>query len=100
VHTYGGRGVAKPGLSKADREAHTIIYMSDTKPAKLPEESDLNKTPIAVDKASPDQKLHPLSRLNFAKIHTVNWNVKVMNVGKVAGESMPQLVAYWKQSLE
>ena len=74
--------------------------MSDTKPAKLPEESDLNKTPIAVDKASPDQKLHPLSRLNFAKIHTVNWNVKVMNVGKVAGESMPQLVAYWKQSLE
>jgi hypothetical protein len=74
--------------------------MSDTKPAKLPEESDLNKKPIAVDKSSPDQKLHPSSRLNFAKIHTVNWNVKVMNVGRVARESMPLLVAYWKQSLE
>jgi mRNA-degrading endonuclease toxin of MazEF toxin-antitoxin module len=100
VHTYGGRGVSKPGLSKADREAHTIIYMSDTEPTKLPEESDLNKTPIAVEKSSSDQKLHPSSRLNFAKIHTVNWNVKVMNVGKVARESMPRLVAYWRQSLE
>ena len=100
MHTYGGRGVSKPGLSKADREAHTIIYMSDTQPAKLPEESDLNKKPIAVDKSSPDQKLHLSSRLNFAKIHTVNWNVKVMNVGRVARESMPLLVAYWQQSLE
>jgi hypothetical protein len=74
--------------------------MSDTEPTKLREESDLNKKPIAVDKSSPDQKLHPSSRLNFAKIHTVNWNVKVMNVGKVARESMPLLVAYWKQGLE
>jgi hypothetical protein len=100
VNTYGGRGVSKPGLSKADREAHTIIYMSDTEPTKLREESDLNKKPIAVDKSSPDQKLHSSSRLNFAKIHTVNWNVKVMNVGRVARESMPLLVTYWKQSLE
>ena len=74
--------------------------MSDTEPAKLPEEFDLNKKPIAVDKSSYDQKLHPSSRLNFAKIHTVNWNVKVMNVGRVTRESMPLLAAYWKQSLE
>jgi mRNA-degrading endonuclease toxin of MazEF toxin-antitoxin module len=74
--------------------------MSDTEPVKLPEETDLNKKPIAVDRSSPDQKLLPSSRLNFAKIHTVNWNVKVMNVGRVSRESMPLLVAYWKQSLE
>jgi mRNA-degrading endonuclease toxin of MazEF toxin-antitoxin module len=74
--------------------------MSDSEPTKLPKESDLNKKPIAVDKSSPDQKLQSSSRLNFAKVHTVNWNVKVMNVGRVARESMPLLVAYWKQSLE
>jgi hypothetical protein len=51
----------------------------------------LNKTPIAVDKSSPDQKLQPSSRLNIAKIHTVNWNVKVMNVGRVTRESMPRM---------
>jgi mRNA-degrading endonuclease toxin of MazEF toxin-antitoxin module len=74
--------------------------MSDTKPRRLPEETDMNKKPIAVDKSSPDQKLDQMSRINFSRIHTVNWNVKVMNVGKVTRESMPSLVTYWKQALE
>lgn len=74
--------------------------MSDTKPRRLPEEIDMNKRPIAVDKSSPDQKLDDMSRLNFSRVHTVIWNVKVMDVGKVARESIPTLVAYWKQTLE
>ena len=74
--------------------------MSDTKPARLAQEVDLNKRPIAVDKASPDQKLDPLSRINFSRVHTVIWNVKVMNVGKVTRECEPMLVAYWKQTIE
>jgi hypothetical protein len=57
----------------------------------------MNKKPIAVDKASADQKLDAMSRINFARVHTVNWNVKVMNVGMVTRESMPSLVSYWKQ---
>ena len=74
--------------------------MSDTKPRRLPEEIDMNKRPIAVDKSSPDQKLDEMSRLNFSRVHTVIWNVKVMDVGKVARESIPTLVAYWKQTIE
>jgi hypothetical protein len=93
-------GVSKPGFTKADQEAHSIIYISDTKPTKLEEEVDLNKRPIAVDKASPNQKLHPMSRINFSKVHIVIWNVKVMNVGRVARESLPTLVGYWRQTLE
>jgi hypothetical protein len=74
--------------------------MSDTKPFKLPEETDMNKKPIAVDKSSSDQKLDEMSRLNFSRVHTVIWNVKVMNVGRVSRESMPSLVSYWRQTLE
>jgi hypothetical protein len=59
----------------------------------------MNKRPIAVDKASPDQKLDAMSRINFARVHTVNWNVKVMNVGRVTRESMPALISYWKKDL-
>jgi hypothetical protein len=73
--------------------------MSDTEPRKLPGETDMNKKPIAVDKASPDQKLDAMSRINFSTVHTVMWNVKVMNVGRVTQESMPRLVAYWRQAL-
>ena len=70
--------------------------MSDAKPFRLPEEVDMNKRPIAVDKSSPDQKLHEMSRLNFSRVHTVIWNVKVMNVGKVTDASMPAFESYWR----
>jgi hypothetical protein len=59
----------------------------------------MNKKPIAVDKASPDQKLDERSRINFSRVHTVMWNVKVMNVGMVTRESMPSLLSYWKQEV-
>jgi hypothetical protein len=74
--------------------------MSDTNPKRLAEEKDINKRAIAVDKSTADQKLDPMSRLNFSRVHTVVWNVKVMDVGKVSRDSMPWLVAYWQQSLQ
>jgi hypothetical protein len=101
INTYNGQGVTKTGLSEDDRQAHSIVYMTDTRPSCLPaEEQDLIKKPIAVEKASPDQQLDPMSRLNFKKIYTVEHNVKVMNVGKVTRDSLPVLIGYWKKSLE
>jgi hypothetical protein len=75
--------------------------MTDTQPYCLPEEERcLAKKPIAVDKAAEDQKLDRMSRLNYGKIYTVEHNVKVMSVGRVTGDSLPALVAYWRSSLE
>jgi len=74
--------------------------MTDTRPFCLPEEKEyLAKKSIAVEKASTDQKLDPMSRLNFKKIYTIEHNVKVMNVGKVVKDSLPLLLVYWRQSL-
>ena len=74
--------------------------MSDTKAECVTGESRyLTKKPIAVDKASEDQKLDYMSRLNFHKIYTVEHNVKVMDVGNVAGRSMPLLLGYWYNAL-
>jgi hypothetical protein len=59
--------------------------MIDTQPyLSPPEERQVNKRPIGVDKASPDQKLDKMSRLNFGRPLSVEHNVKVMNVGTVA----------------
>jgi hypothetical protein len=75
--------------------------MADTRPFCLPEEEKyLSKKPIAVEKASVDQRLDPMSRLNFKKVYTIEHNVKVMNVGKVAKDSLPALLGYWRQSLQ
>lgn len=73
--------------------------MSDTSPKKLAEETDMAKKPIAVEKSSADQKLHEMSRINFSKVHTVNWNVKVMDVGRVTRASLPSLVAYYTSAV-
>jgi hypothetical protein len=101
INTYNGQGVTKPGLSESDRRAHAIIYMTDTRPFCLPEEERyLTKKPIAVEKASADQKLDSMSRLNFKKVYTIEHNVKVMNVGRVAKDSQPPLLGYWLQSLQ
>ena len=57
------------------------------------------KRPIAVQKSSPNQQLEPTSRLNFAKIYTVHWDVKVVEIGKVVDASMPHLLSYYEISL-
>ena len=74
--------------------------MTDKKPYCLPAEGRiLTKKDIAVEKASADQKLDPMSRLNFKKIYTIEQNVKVMNVGRVTRESLPILMGYWRNCL-
>jgi hypothetical protein len=75
--------------------------MTDTRPSCLPEEIKyLVKAPIAVEKASADQKLKPMSRINYRKLYTIEHNVKVMNVGRVTRESMAKLIGYWQQNLQ
>jgi len=78
---------------------HAIIYMKGTQPARQETEPRTTKEPIAVEPASPDQKLDPMSRVNFGKIYTVEHNVKVLCVGRISDESMPQFEAYVRNSL-
>jgi hypothetical protein len=92
--TYGRQGTLKNGLSEADIKAHAVIYMVGTSSAAAPGEK-IVKNPIAVHPAREDQKLHPMSRINFDKIYTIEHNVKVMNVGKVAHESSFNLWRYF-----
>jgi hypothetical protein len=90
-------GTSKPGI---DASSHAIIYMSNSTPARLKSETGMTKEPICVDPATPDQKLGRLSRVNFAKIYTVEHNVKVLHVGSVAKQSMHHLRGYFKIELE
>lgn len=57
------------------------------------------KAPIAVDPFRADRKLDRMSRLNFGKIYTVEWYVKVMQVGKIAESSMPSFRQYVQDEL-
>jgi hypothetical protein len=102
IHTYGGRGVMKPGFNQQDQRAHAIIYMDNTRPASTSEEEMrlMTKQPIAVHAASSDQRLRIMSRLNFGAPYSVQMNVKVMDVGTIAQASMPAFESYWRNELE
>lgn len=84
ILTYGGQGTAKPGVKSGH---HAIIYSTDSPPSKLSEEPELGNTPIRIEVASPRHTFDPASRLNYAKVYTVEHNVKVCFVGRVHGDS-------------
>ncbi|KIW30754.1 hypothetical protein, variant 1 [Cladophialophora immunda] len=96
INTYGKRGLGKFTASPKDVEAHTIIHMDDTNPQSQPGEPRSSKRPIAVKKASPDQRLNPWSRLCFSQPHTVQHTVKALDVGWVTKESLPYLLSYFQ----
>jgi hypothetical protein len=101
IDTYNGMGLLKDDLSDAERGAHAVVYGSDTKPIVLEKERAMTvKEPIAITLSGAEQKLDEFSRLNFGKALTVQWDVKVMNIGKVAAKSMPAFTRYSSSTLE
>jgi hypothetical protein len=81
-------------LSDVDIAAHAVIHMVGTPSDKDPREK-IVKQPIAVKPAREDQRLLRMSRINFDKIYTIEYNVKVMNVGKVVDDSLHNLSIYF-----
>ncbi|KAJ0426927.1 hypothetical protein BJY00DRAFT_3590 [Aspergillus carlsbadensis] len=96
ISTYGGRGLAKPGI---DASKHTIAFMSGTAPRVGSNEPLMVKEPLAVDPERFDESLHSKSRLNFGKIYTVEHNVKVLPIGVIAEVSMPKFISYARAEL-
>jgi hypothetical protein len=94
INTYGRRGIAEKRLSAAEAAAHTIAHDSRETATYLPGEEAIVKEPIAID-MNPGHTLEAASRLNFAKVFTVEHNVKVMPLGRVARASLLYLESYW-----
>ena len=94
VHTYRNRGVEKPGFDQSDIHGHAVIHMKGTLPYTPATEPRMSKNPIQVDPAG-TQELEPMSRVNFTKVHTVEHEVKVLNIGRVSQISMEDFENYW-----
>lgn len=81
--SYGGRGTAKYGVHKED---HAVIY-TGSEPTLLPGETPLLLSPLKVKPISPEHKLEKASRLNYAMVYTVDYNVKVWFIGQIHRDS-------------
>jgi len=95
IWTYGGQGVAKAGVKKSD---HAIIFTGrPPAPEPLPNErarrneEPMQAVPIRVDANDRTETLDRMSRVNFAKVYTIEHNVKVLDFGYVNQNSLPAL---------
>ena len=100
ISTYGSRGLSKPGLNATNIQAHAIIHMDDKRAQRLPNEPQSSKRPIAVHAEDSNQVLHPASRVNFERVHTVEMNVRILKVGTVTDSSLPFLKDYFRQEMQ
>ncbi|KIW19349.1 hypothetical protein PV08_03644 [Exophiala spinifera] len=99
ISSHGRRGIGSKKLNQREQQAHAIVYPEGTEvPSSLDGEPEFEKQPIAV-RLCGDQTLNQFSRIHFGKYHTVEHNVKVMDVGRVSKESMPAFDAYCRQEL-
>lgn len=74
-------------------EDHAIVYTGDKPPKELQDEPRLHLRPIQVKPKTPRDKLEVQSRINYAKIYTVEHNVKVQFIGEVARSSQNKFIA-------
>jgi len=63
------------------------------------EEPYLGRQPLAVTLDSYGEKLDPMSRVNFGKVHTIEHNVEIRHIGRISSSSMPTFNAYVNEAL-
>lgn len=89
--TYGGQATLKKG---AHAEDHAAVYSNQhkTKGPTVLKKEKMTKKAIKIEIMNPSDKLDPLSRINYAKVYTVEHNVKVLFIGQVARHYEQQVV--------
>jgi hypothetical protein len=88
IVTYGYQGVLKKGVRPED---HAIVYSGKYEALEGEGKLRLQK-PIRIDIRDASQKLDPRSRLNYAKLYTVEHNVKVLFIGRVARSHEQEII--------
>lgn len=93
IHTYQNRGTTAPHARPRD---HVVIYTGETEPDLVEGESEtiLNKRSIKVTLDPKGEALLPASRLSLSKLHTVEHDIPVAILGKIAPRDVERLRQY------
>ncbi|KAH7152906.1 hypothetical protein EDB81DRAFT_931265 [Dactylonectria macrodidyma] len=81
IFTYGGKACTKRGTKP---EKHGMIYEKGHKSKLLSGEPKLGFAPVKVEIHQDGEKLSRESRVNYSKLITVEHNVKVFFIGRIA----------------
>lgn len=97
ISTYSGQATAKPGVAASEHAA--VLPLGGSFQPHPRGESQMTKDPIFIKLENPDVSIDPMSRINFGKPYTVEYNIKVRKLGRVYGESVAKMDEYFAESL-
>jgi hypothetical protein len=60
-------------------------------------EKGMTKEPIMIEPTDTLETMQPFSRLRCGKIHSIEWNVKVRDIGMVTSRDIAKLLRYYKE---
>jgi len=91
VTTYAGKGPTKKGINLNE---HGLIYSGDKRPASV---EGISKLPLKVKLSKGAEQLVNSSLVNYARVYTVETNVKVKDVGDLDSDSRKLLRRYYNE---
>jgi hypothetical protein len=92
VATYAGRATTEPDVIADD---HAILYKWGYAPILLPGEDGITKSSFAIVTHDPSYDVPPTCRINFGACHSIEYNVKVKDVGFILQNQLAALRGYW-----
>jgi hypothetical protein len=99
ISTYKNQGTFKNGC---DPREHAVIYNAGIHPDSCyfqGEKAMMTKAPIQVTPADASAGLRKESRIRFGKIYSIEWNVKVKDIGMVCADDLGTLVEHHNKEL-
>jgi hypothetical protein len=95
LNTYNFQGTAKERIRVED---YAAVYPSGGRPTTRVDEQ-LVKGPFQITVEDAQERLSPMSRLNFGRVYTVEHNVKVLKVGYISDEFLPRFNSYFVETI-
>lgn len=96
ITTYKGQGTSKAGVNADD---HAALVEKDHEVRFHAQEFRLKRAPIFAKVEDMSMSIHPMSRINFSKVYTIEYNLPVRTVGRVLPSSIEALENYFRESM-
>jgi hypothetical protein len=97
ISTYQGKATANTGIAAQD---HAAIIPVGSEVRLHPDEQALKKAPLYMKVEDASVSIDPMSRVNFARVSTLEYNLKVRNVGRVVAESIKLMEEHFTEALQ
>jgi hypothetical protein len=94
IQTYGEQGTTKPGIVPDD---HAPLVELGSQLVLLPGEH-LSRSALHIHLENKSDSIHGASRVNFSKVFTIEYNIKVHTVGRIIVSDLRLIDLYFKES--